>query len=567
MYTDHEPSSEIAGRLVHDFWRYILREEPERATEAGATPEERVWTDLSPEGFGRRSGLIRDLAVQAAAASSSVMSEGQELDLALLRWELERREIRASLPSSMFLLDQMNGVHLRLLNTLRDQTLFDGNDVELYVDRIAKFPKLAEEALALAEADRATGTFTTPATALRLAADQIRSILSIPPDASEVVTRVAASGHCTRSQLRMIRNRVPGMYSALDNILTWTTSVLSRGDCPDSGLASFSDGPLWYEQLVRYVTSIDVTCAFLHDQGRQLLEQSTPILKELLSSLGVAPDLPPEPLQSALSSPPFVFTDALSMLDKFREKFQGVVAAVPRLFQDEPTTGLELSAMPAHLALGGPAAYYAPCGKDAGRPGRVQINVLEPPTRPLWGVLPLLLHEGTPGHHLQFAIAQDVNALPDFRRYADHDVFVEGWALYAETLADALGVIEDDLDALGLILYWRLRAARLVVDTGVHHLGWDRTTAVAFLRAAALSSNAEIEAEVDRYFTWPGQALGYMTGSLEILDLRDRWSAQNRPIRDFHSRVLGNGAVSLPVLRQAMHPLADHPGGDAAESP
>jgi uncharacterized protein (DUF885 family) len=179
------------------------------------------------------------------------------------------------------------------------------------------------------------------------------------------------------------------------------------------------------------------------------------------------------------------------------------------------------------------------------------VNVHAPTTRPRFEAAVLAFHESVPGHHLQIAIAQELPALPAFRKQLDATAFVEGWALYTERLAEEMGLYADDLDRLGMLSFDAWRASRLVVDTGLHALGWSREQAIQFMLEHTALSRTNIENEVDRYITWPGQALAYKTGQRELWRLRREAEARlgtRFSLPAFHDVVLGQGAVSLPIL-------------------
>jgi uncharacterized protein (DUF885 family) len=198
-------------------------------------------------------------------------------------------------------------------------------------------------------------------------------------------------------------------------------------------------------------------------------------------------------------------------------------------------------------------AYYRQPSGDGGRPGRYYINTTTPDTRPRYEAECLAFHEAVPGHHLQVVIAQELNVLPPFQRFGGPTAFMEGWALYAERLSDEMGLYSGDLDRFGILSFDAWRACRLVVDTGIHALGWSRGRAIEFmLEHTALAQN-NIENEVDRYVAVPGQALAYKSGQMEIVRLRHEAEVALGgafDVREFHDVVLGRGAVGLGTLRR-----------------
>jgi uncharacterized protein (DUF885 family) len=228
-------------------------------------------------------------------------------------------------------------------------------------------------------------------------------------------------------------------------------------------------------------------------------------------------------------------------------------AAIPNLFGILPKADCVVSLIPSEDAPFTTLAFYREPNYDGTKPGEYFINIYKPEIRPRFEMEALSFHESIPGHHLQIAIAQERGALPAFRKFGGATAFVEGWALYTEKLADESGLYSSDLDRMGMLSYDAWRASRLVVDTGLHHLGWTRAKAEQYMREHTALTYSNIENEVDRYIAWPGQALAYKVGQMEILRLRQ--SAKDTlgakfDLKAFHDAVLSGGAVSLPVLRQ-----------------
>ncbi|HET7500314.1 MAG TPA: DUF885 domain-containing protein [Kofleriaceae bacterium] len=226
-------------------------------------------------------------------------------------------------------------------------------------------------------------------------------------------------------------------------------------------------------------------------------------------------------------------------------------AAVPRFFSVLPRTDCVMRETPDYEAPYSTIAYYRQPHYDGSKPGEYFVNTYKPETRPRFELEALTWHESIPGHHLQIALAQELGALPLFRKLDGSTAFVEGWALYTERLADEMGLYTSDLDRLGQVSYDAWRASRLVVDTGIHALGWTRAQAEAFMREHTALTDVNISNEVDRYIGWPGQALAYKVGQLEILRLRHEAETKlgaRFDIKQFHAVVLGAGAVTLPVL-------------------
>jgi uncharacterized protein (DUF885 family) len=252
------------------------------------------------------------------------------------------------------------------------------------------------------------------------------------------------------------------------------------------------------------------------------------------------------------TDPRFFFTSGEEMVTAYRALCKRIDPGLARLFGVLPRLPYGVDPMPAYMERSGPAAYYMPGSPAAGRPGTFIVNTYDLAARPRWSMVPLAVHEAVPGHHLQFAIAQELPDVPPFRRHAQYGAYVEGWALYTESLADELGLFENDPYArFGALVFDAWRAARLVVDTGIHTRGWSRNQAVAFMLDNTGLTRHDAEAEVDRYIAWPGQALCYKVGQRQILELRRRAEdAQGAAfdLRAFHDRILGQGPLPLDVL-------------------
>jgi uncharacterized protein (DUF885 family) len=225
---------------------------------------------------------------------------------------------------------------------------------------------------------------------------------------------------------------------------------------------------------------------------------------------------------------------------------------LPRLFGRLPRMPYGIRPVPDYIAPRTTTAYYNQPAGDGTRAGFYYVNLYDLPSRPLYEVEALSLHEAVPGHHLQIALQQELEHIHPIRRFGGFTVFVEGWALYSESLGLEVGFYEDRFSDFGRLTYEMWRACRLVVDTGIHALGWSRQRAIDFMAENTALSIHNITTEVDRYIAWPGQALAYKTGQLEIRRLRseaEQRLGEEFDVRDFHDVVLGSGAVPLDVLR------------------
>jgi len=336
----------------------------------------------------------------------------------------------------------------------------------------------------------------------------------------------------------------------------------ARGGAKEGLHALGPDGLACYDALIRYHTSLDVDAETLHQRGLDELERVHAELRVVGQRVYGTDDLPTL-FERLRTDPALHFKDADAIEAKAQASLAKARAALPAWFGRLPKTECVVRRIPDHEAPYTTVAYYRPPAQDGSRPGEYRVNVYEPTTRPRHEAQVLAFHESIPGHHLQIAIGQELPAIPAFRRLADQTAFVEGWALYSERLADEMGLYDGDLDRLGMLAFDAWRAGRLVVDTGVHHDGWTRSQAVRFLHENTPLADNNIGNEVDRYISWPGQALAYKTGQLELLKLRaeaETALGDDFDVRAFHDVVLGSGAVTLPILDEQVRAWVSEQG-------
>lgn len=318
------------------------------------------------------------------------------------------------------------------------------------------------------------------------------------------------------------------------------------------GLHALPSGDQCYRVLIHKYTTLDRTPEFLHELGLQQLAAIHDEFRTLGARVLGTSDLG-EIFAKLRTDPALHFRSPDEIRAKAEEALRRAEAAVPLWFGRTPEAPCEVDVVPDYLAPYTTIAYYDPLRESGRKYGVYFVNVSDPPSRPRHEAEVLAFHESVPGHHLQIALAYEQGALPAFRRYDGATAFVEGWALYTERLADEMGLYSDDTDRLGMLSFDTWRAARLVVDTGLHAKGWTRAQAEQFMLENTPLAENNVTNEVDRYITTPGQALAYKVGQLEIKALRAEATAalgEQFDIRAFHDTILSQGAVSLPILRE-----------------
>ncbi len=332
------------------------------------------------------------------------------------------------------------------------------------------------------------------------------------------------------------------------------------------GIGHLPGGAEMYRRAIRVHVTREMDPEEIHRIGLEEVKRIDSALAALGRRVLGTADLPAT-LHALRTDPALHFASATDILAVAEASLGRARDALPGWFGRLPLAACEVAAIPDHEAPHSTIAYYLWPAADSSRPGRFYVNTLEPGTRPRYEAEALAFHESIPGHHLQIALAQERADLPAFRRHLGSTAFAEGWGLYAERLADEMGLYSGDVDRFGILSYDAWRACRLVVDTGIHALDWTRDAAIAFMTAHTALARNNIVNEVDRYIVWPGQALGYKIGQLEILRLRalaaerlgDRFD-----IRAFHDAVLAEGAIGLdPLERIVERWIAETAAADA----
>lgn len=325
-------------------------------------------------------------------------------------------------------------------------------------------------------------------------------------------------------------------------------------------IADTPDGEAYYRQLIAYHTTTTLTPQEIHAIGVAEVARIRGAMDAIIAAVGFKGSFQ-EFSQYLRTDPRFFYTDPNDLLHGYMVIAKSIDPNLVKLFGKLPRTPYGVRPVPATSAPNTTTAYYQPLAADGSRPGYFYVNLYQPAARPKWEMEVLTAHEAVPGHHLQLALQYE-NALgvPMIRRMSDFTAYVEGWALYAESLGPEVGLYTDPYRKFGYLTYDMWRAVRLVVDTGLHSQGWTRQQAIDYFRANAPKSELDISNEIDRYIAWPGQALAYKVGQLKILELRDaarQALGAKFDIREFHDEVLSTGAVPLSVLDHTVHAWLD----------
>jgi uncharacterized protein (DUF885 family) len=532
-----------------------MAEFPELATFVGHPGQNHRWTDRSLDAFARRARELREPLAAARAIDRAALTPGDRLSLDLFLRLLEEEVEAVRYPDELLPVTQLRGVQQEAAQVLAAAPAATARDYEDMVARLETLPAVIDQTVALLE-EGARRNITAPRVALRDVPDQVQNQIVADPLASPLLlpfTRFPAEiPETERAALREAAARVyaASVRPAFERLLAHLTGAYLPRCRTGVALRDLPDGEAWYAFNVRRQTTTGLTPRQIHDLGLREVERLRAEMEQVREAAGFGGGVR-EFAVFLRTDPRFFCTDAAALVREYRDISKRIDPGLVRLFGRLPRLPYGVTPVPAYAEKSQTTAYYEPGSPRSARSGWFFVNTFDLAARPKWEMEALTLHEAVPGHHLQIALAQEMEDVPEFRRHSGPTAFVEGWALYAESLGDDLGLYRDPYSRFGRLTYEMWRAVRLVVDTGLHAFGWSRDRAIAYFRDHTAKSDHDIVVEVDRYIVDPGQALAYKIGELRIRELRERARAAlgaGFDVRSFHDAVLEQGALPLDLL-------------------
>jgi uncharacterized protein (DUF885 family) len=548
-------------RLADAYWQALLEADPLQATALGERGYDDRLPDVSPE--GRAASIGRFEAILAGAAAAAEPSDAEErLTLACLRQSAAATLALLRADAHAYTVDVTWGLQTEFLSATTYQPLRDAEDGRAMVARWAAIAPLLDQMAA--NLWRGAGEGRTPirASAERVVA-QLTDLLDVPDEQGPLLQPVRSlpESSWTADDARRLSGELLEVVSgtvrpAVVRFRQFVIdAVLPQAREDDvAGIGNLPGGEEIYRSLVKAHTTTELEPDQIHEWGLREVERIDAETAELGARVLGAGTLR-EVHEALRGDPALHFENGEQIEEVARACLARAQAATPDWFGRLPVTPCEVARMLPHEEKHSTIAYYRPSAADGSRPGRYYINTWQPKTRPRYEAEALAFHEAVPGHHLQGALAQELSWLPAFRRHAGTTAYVEGWALYTERLANEMGLYSGETDLLGMLSFDSWRACRLVVDTGMHAMGWSRQEVIDFMSDHSALATNNIVNEVDRYLGRPGQALAYKIGQLEMLRLRAE--AQDRlgaafDIRRFHDAVLTHGALPLTTLAESL---------------
>ena len=545
------PVDELSDR----FWEGILELNPTTATFYGDDRYATQLEDPSPAGRAKTRELMERTAREAAAIPVEGLSTEDRItrDMLQVIGELNVEEDDQGL-HQLRVVDQMGGPQQLLPQLTAFQPVDTPERLEAFIERLQAYPAFMQANADILREALGTG-LTAPSIVTERTIAQLERMLSIPIDQAIIPGSIQGASDADRERIRGIVRDV--VYPADTNFLETLRGEYRHASREEPGIWSAPNGEQIYRTAIRSWTTLEMDPREIHEIGLQELEAIEAERREIARSAGFGDDTAG-------------YRASLDVLDgntpgtkdelvaRAREDIERAMAEAPRYFGRLPRAGCDVRAVEEYKEKDAPFAYYYPPAADGSRDGIYYANGYDLPSRKYTKLASTTYHEAAPGHHFQITLEMENDTLNTFRRLGSRMVggaYVEGWGLYSERLADEMGLYRSEAERFGMLDGQAWRAARLVVDTGLHALRWERQRSIDFLRNDAGLSETDAVIETDRYICWPGQALTYKLGQRVIEKLRREITARDGSafdLREFHDQVLGHGSLPLATLEREL---------------
>ena len=555
-----EPTAGARLRDIYEeYFEEALKLSPLSATYLGDERyNDRLENPATPEYQRAAESLERRFLVRAWAVRPDDLQGSERISYDAFASGRAQRLNGARFPEWLLPIDQMDSIasNIAVLGSGESAQPFRTvRDYENFLKRLDGFVAWSKSAEAAMRTGMRRGVVQPRALMLKTV-PQLRAVGVLDPRASmfwqPVKSMPADFSAADRARLEAayaatLADRVLPAYRRLADFIETEYLPAARTTIAWSALP---DGEAWYNYSIATSTTTQLTADEIHQIGLAEVARIRGEMERVRQQVGFSGDLH-EFFRYLQADPRFVAPSAASLLDSFRAMKKRIDELLPAMFSDFPTADYEVREVEAFRARSAAGASYQPASADGKRPGTLYINTYNLAAQPIFGIETLSLHEAAPGHHFQISIQHELKDLPRFRRFSGNNAYAEGWALYCESIGKELGLFKDPYQWYGRLSDEMLRAMRLAVDTGMHARGWSREQAMQFMADNSSMAASDIEAEVERYIAWPGQALAYKVGQLRMTAMRahaEKMLGAKFDIRAFHSQVLRDGNLPLDVL-------------------
>jgi uncharacterized protein (DUF885 family) len=551
------PKASPLQKIYDQVWQEDMADDPLNATQLGDHRYDDKLPDMSPEGIDKRNKRNFPRLQALTKINKEKLDKAEQLN-----YDLFYREIKGRIDVSVFKPEayafrSVGGP--QLLSELAEVAPFATvKDYDNWIARLNASGIYIDQWIVLLGQGVTEGR-TQPKVIVEKVLEQVKAQLVTDPEASAFYAPfkkmpasidAASKARLEAAGKAAVQSVTLPAYQRLDAFLRNTYLPAAR-DADHVGVWATPAGGEYYRNRIRYFTTVDnMNAVAIHNLGLEEVKRIRAEMEKTLEGINFLGTLD-QFLSFIRNDPRFYFKTSDELLAAYTKTARGIEPQLPKLFGKLPKNSFGIRPIPAESAPSTTTAYYQPPSMDGSRKGNFYVNLYKPESRPTWEIEALTAHESVPGHHLQIALQYEITGLPDFRRNAEYTAYVEGWALYSEKLGYELGLYQDDFSKFGQLNYDMWRAVRLVVDTGMHELHWTRDQAIYYFRQNTGKNELDIANEVDRYISWPGQALAYKLGQLRIQALRaeaEKALGDRFDIRAFHDQILGTGPLPLSVM-------------------
>jgi len=552
-------------QLFADDWEYQLKESPLFATFYGDRRYNAVLTAVSVADNERRSGREQAFLARLEEINRSALPPTHQVSYDIFKLLKQNDIAENKFKTYLTPITNRSGFHVSFPQLGDRVPLKNVEDYENYIARLNGFKDYAQSYIELMRAGIKEG-YVIPAITLKGVEGTIEP--HIVKDATESLLFAAfekfsgdidedSRASLTEAGKNAIMNSVVPGYEAFFKFMTEEYLPAASDDIAASSLPN---GKAFYEHRVRLFTTMDITPKEVHDIGHSEVKRIRVEMETLIRDTGFEGSFQ-DFVKFLRTDDQFYVDSPRALMAEVALTLKKMDGQLPTLFKALPRSPYGIKKIPDFIAPKTTTAYYNSPAGDGSKAGFYFVNTYDLRSRPTYEIEALSFHEAVPGHHLQIALQQELENIPEFRKYSGFTAFVEGWALYSERLGLEVGFYEDPYSDFGRLTYEMWRALRLVVDTGMHYFGWSRQRAIDFMEENSALTLHNITTEIDRYISWPGQALGYKMGELKIRELRSDSKEKlgdKFDIREFHEVVLGSGAVPMNVLEANVNSWVSH---------
>ena len=552
-------------KYFQDQWEHTLKNYPEFATYLGDYRYNDRLTDMSLEAILKLHIQTKESYEEILAINRTQLTSEYKLYFDLYADKLQKEIERQQFKEYLMPINQMGGIQINAPNLVDISPFNTHDDYKNYIQRLNGFSVKIDQVITLMKRGIAE-KIMPPQIVLASVPEQIKKQSSYPINESPFFKPFHNFPEDFNDGLKqsLIDEGKKVVLSKIFPAFKRLEKFFSNEYLPNArkniAISSLPNGKDYYQFLVKDYTTTSLSIQEIHDTGLAEVDRIHTEMEKIITSVEFNGSFN-EFLEHLRDDPRFYYDDAEKLLDGYRIICKKVDAELPKYFMTLPRTPYGVKPIPEYQAPASPTAYYYGPSSDGKRAGYFWANTYQLNTRPKYEMAVLALHEAVPGHHLQIALANELENVPEFRKHAGYTAYVEGWALYAESLGEDMGMYRDPYDKFGQLTYEMWRACRLVIDTGIHAYGWSRTQAIDYLLLNAAKTTHDAEVEIDRYIVWPGQALAYKIGELKIKELKKQTQEKFKDefdIRAFHHIILKDGAVPLNILEKK---ILDYLGG------